>query len=124
MVEKWFRGLKWDKMLLTGSGAAGLAHEFCTRNGLGEPVAAPAAGVAALLAIFCFFMNPKNREWVPEGAVVVDRFAAPEEPRFAVELPVAPPQADIPAWKTGGVGALTPEEEAVVLALRSRKEAR
>lgn len=123
MYERWFRGLKWDKMLLAGSGAAGLAHEFCTRNGLSESVAVTASGGAGLLALVFFFLNPKNREWLPEGARIVDRFADPQEPRFAVELP-APPPADIPTWKTGAVGGLTPEEEAVVLALRARKEAR
>jgi hypothetical protein len=127
MVEKWLRDVKWGQMLGWAAGAATGAHEYLGRMGVSDPAATHASGVVAVAAMLLYFLNPKGRDWVPPGAVVVDRFAAPEEPRFAVELPVAPPPADIPAWKTGGggsVGALTPEEEAVVLALRAGKGGR
>ena len=122
-MEKWLKDVKWGQMLGWAGGAATGAHEYLGSVGVPDPQALHASGAVALCAMLLYFLNPKGRDWVPPGAVVVDRFAEPQEPRFAVELPVAP-LADIPTWKTGAVGSLTPEEEAVVLALRARKEAR
>ena len=122
LFDRWLRDVKFGQMLSWAGGCAVAAHEFCGRAGVPEEDGRVASGAVAVVAMTLYLLNPKGREWVPPGAKIVDLQAEPEEPRFAVELPTAPPPADIPAWKTAAdLGSLSAEEAAMIRALRASR---